>query len=228
MTVATPSIPRRLPPTCCHEGKNRARVVVSTGSTSCRRAASERRLSRRGARSVCAQRPELAFEHAPGTLEPAERIQNDGGAEAIPGGGLGHGERRVGARVAGHEIGDRVGDRLDERVGNPVGNGGAEGVSQPAGIFDGGPALVARDGDDEGAASVDEAGEQIGCVGRGLVDEPRCDLGQRQRPEHSDEVGHAFEVARLAVGGESLQLEFGLGDDTGVEEFAQFCSPQQL
>ncbi len=44
--------------------------------------------------------------------------------------------------------------------------------------------------------------------------------GRRERPEQPEQVGHALEVAGLAVGREPLQLRLGPQDDGRVEQLA--------
>ena len=79
---------RRAPPTTfCHTGRKRPRVAGSTGSTSLRRAASERRRSRAEHLGVAplgarAGGPELALEHPALRGQPGQRLGGDGDPEA--------------------------------------------------------------------------------------------------------------------------------------------------
>ncbi len=54
------------------------------------------------------------------------------------------------------------------------------------------------------------------------------DLGDRQRAEHAQQVGDAFDVLGAAIVGESLQLVLGALDDLGVEQLAQLGPSEQL
>ena len=54
------------------------------------------------------------------------------------------------------------------------------------------------------------------------------DLVRRQRPEQSQQVDDALDVAGPAVGREPLQLELVLVDDVGVEQLAQLGPAEKL
>ena len=115
-------------------------MAASTGSTSRRSAASDRRRSWRStstshhSRSTPSGRNSPAHHPAVG-LEPSER-----GADPLDGARRSgrrprREERPVGAGVAGHQIDQRSLDRIGERRRQPQRHGHAERVAQPAGVL---------------------------------------------------------------------------------------------
>ena len=111
--------------------------------------------------------------------------------------------------------------------GTPGGTGHAERVAQPAGVLDGGPALLAGDPHLDDPARRRRAAT-ASRRGVGAVDAPRRDLVGGQRAEQPQQVGDALGVARLPVVGEPLQLALDLGEHVGVEQLAQLGPAEQL
>jgi hypothetical protein len=46
--------------------------------------------------------------------------------------------------------------------------------------------------------------------------------------EQTQQIGHPFDAMHLPLGGEALQLELGLLDDSGVEQLSQFDPAEEL
>src|SRR4029450_4087079 len=169
-TSTSPSGPRRGTPTPCQAGRKRARATPSTGSTSLRSTASDRRRSRRRTSSSHHSRSTPSGRNSPRTMAPsppraararpargAERARNDApppleglqrqprllGALAEALGHVGGQERAVGAGVAGDQVDQGPVDGLGEGRGQAGGQGDAQGVPNPGGVLGGGVALVA-------------------------------------------------------------------------------------
>jgi hypothetical protein len=153
------------------------------------------------------------------------------------------------ASVAGEEVAQRVGDRLGERDRHAVGQRGAQRVAESTGVLDRGEALLAGDRDADDALRALEFGDggrrasRIGGPGVGVVaaarlavggdgdaveGRPGRDLIDGERAEHPQRVGDALDPLESSLGVETLQLERGLLDDAGVEEFAEFDATEEL
>ena len=170
-------------------------------------------------------RPELALGEPSVAGQAAQDVGDDGGAEAEPAGGLGRGEWPVGAGVAGEQVGERVVDAGQVGLGHAHRQGGAQRVTQAAGVLDGGPPHLAADRHLDGAPAVAQLLEQ----GRGLtLGQPALDLVGRERPEHAQQVGDPLDAADPAVVGQALQLGLGALDDLRVEQLAQLGPTEQL
>ncbi len=128
----------------------------------------------------------------------------------------------MGAGEAGEEVAERVLDGLGERLGHADGQGRAEGVAEPARVLDGRPVVPPGDTDADGAAGFGEGGRPL------RVRAALRQLGLRERPEEPQQVRDAFGVLGAAVLGAPLQLVLQLGEDVGVEQFAQLRLAEQL
>ena len=121
-------------------GRNRANACFSTGSTSARSAASDRRRSSRSTSASTnsgADSPDPVHRRAatdrttgragrnspsasrPVADQPAQRVGDHGDAEPEPGRRLGRDERAVGAGVPAEQPTERIVDRLQQRLGDP-------------------------------------------------------------------------------------------------------------
>ena len=217
--------------TCCQAARNRPSASGSTGSTSLRSRASDRRRSLRSTSASHHSEPDPAGRNSPSSTrpwrgQPLEGVADDGRPEPEPVGDLVGGERAVGAGEPGDQVGERVLDRVGERVGRAGRDGHAEPVAQPADVLDRRPALLAGHPHLDHAAYVGEGGEPLGGVG--ALDRALRDLGGRERTEQPQQVGHALGVAGPAVGGEPLELGLDLGEHLGVEQLAQLGAAEQL
>ncbi len=166
-------------------------------------------------RGVVGDGAELAPDQAAGGGEAVQGAGDHGGAEAEAGGGLGGGERAVGAGVPGEQVAERVLDRFGEGLRHADRERGAEGVAQPAGVLDGGPAQLAGDPDlDHPAEGFEFEGEErFGAAGG--------QLGLAQRAEQAQRVGDPLGVLDPALGGEPLELGLQLGEDLRVQQLPQ-------
>ena len=169
--------------------------------------------------------PELALGEAAVAGQAAQDVGDDGGAEPERGGGLGRGERAVGAGVAGEQVGERIVDAGQVRFGHAERQGGTQRVAQAAGVLDGGPPHVAADRHLDGSPAVAQLGEQRAGLTLG---KPPLDVVGGERPEQAQQVGHALDAADPAVVGQSLQLGLGALDDLRVEQLAQLGPTEQL
>ena len=202
-----PRCPRSPPPTPCQAGRKRARSTAGTGSTSARSAASERRRSVRSTSASqkslpCTPPPDSIGRSSPSTTRPAPTSRRrasvtTAGPSPNQRGDVVGGERAVGAGVAGDEVAERVGRPARGRPrGTPTGSGGAERVAQPAGVLDGGPALLAGDPDPDQPAvalEVDQPGRRPRrrrCPRRHRSTMAWCGSGA----EHPEQVGDVLGV----------------------------------
>ena len=168
---------------------------------------------------------ELALDDAPLLLEPAQRLDHDGGADAEPlGGGL-HGERRMGARETPDEVTERVVHGHDERCRDADRQWDADGVAEAGRVLDRGVAVCAGAPDPVGARELREPRGHVDIRSRLYA---RLDLGDRERSEDAQQVDDPLRALHPAFGGEALQLELGLLDDARVEQLAQFGAAEQL
>ncbi len=90
-------------------------------------------------------RPELPGQDAPSRRQPVERTGHERGAEAVARGDVRSHERPVRAGESADEIPERIVDGLEEDLGDTDRHRDAERVTQPSGVFDGDPSLLARD-----------------------------------------------------------------------------------
>ena len=197
-TSTRASMPRRAWPMPCQRGRKRASVPASTGSTSLRRAASDRRRSWRSTSLSHHSRSTPSGRNSPRTTRPSRsstsRAARDRfGAQAVASGGVRHEERAVGAGVAGHQVDDRRGHRLGAGVGQADGHRHAEGVAQPAGVLGRAHPLLAGDDGEERPALGDELVDPL--LHRGAVDRPQPELVERQRAEQPELVVRLVDVA---------------------------------
>ena len=181
-------------------------VAASTGSTSCRSAASERLRSRRSTSASHHSRAGLApGRNSPSTTRrSAASRRSVSSTTAMPRpsrvGGVGGGERAVGAGVAADEVAERVGDRLDEGDGHADRQRHAEGVAQPGGVLDDGPALDAGDRDARGrgwraASSVEAHASAVARTRTRSDSQPRsASSSSGQRAEQPQQVDDALGV----------------------------------
>ncbi len=222
---------RAVETTCCQAGRNRPSVAGSTGSTSWRSRASDRRRSRRSTSASHHSAPVPAGRNSPSSTRPdAASRTRVWWATATP----------SPSRVATSAVTNGPWVRANRATRSPSGSstgsvnasgvpGGhrhAEPVAQPGDVLDDRPAL------DTGQPHLDHAarlGEQrqpvddlVGCRA------PRLDLLGRQRAEQPEQVDDPLGVARLAVVGQPLQLGLDLGEHLGVEQLAQLGPAEQL
>ena len=171
--------------------------------------------------------PELAL-HDP-LLPPqlAERSEGHSGSDTESGGDIRHREWPVRACVAADEIAERVVDRLDEHRRDTDGKGDAERVTQPGRVFDDRPPVGSGTPNPGAALEVREPGADISsCLIRRL--NARLNFVDRQRAEDTQQVDDPLGTFHATVGCEALQLELGLLDHSGIEQFAQFGPTEQL
>ncbi len=127
------------------------------------------------------------------------------------------------AGVPGHQVAERVGDRLGERAGHPGRQRHPERVTQPAGVLDRRPALLARDPDLDQPAPCGQLGEPARRGRR--VGAPLLHLHRRQRADRPDQVCDPLEVTAGAARREALQVAFCILDDLRVEQLPRVRLP---
>ena len=128
----------------------------------------------------------------------------------------------MGAGVAADQVAERVGHRLEEGLRDADRQRAAQGVTQPPGVLDRGPALLTGDAHPDqpaGPLEVDQPAADL-VAGQGLL-RPSHDLVEGQRTQDPQQVGDVLGVAAGALGHQPLELGLGAGDLLGVEQVAQ-------
>lgn len=128
----------------------------------------------------------------------------------------------MGAGVTGQQIAQRVLDRFRERLGHADRQCRAQGVAEPAGVLDGGPAVPPGDPHRDRTAG----GRQL--PGPGRLRAALGELGVGQRSQQPQDVGDALDVLDPPVVRPPLQLALQLGQHLGVQQLAQLGLAQQL
>ena len=216
---ASASGPRWVAPTPCQRGRNRPKAACDTGSTSRRRAA---RLRRRSIRSTSESHHSASMPpgvNSPPTTPPsASRPRSTSPTTAtgrpVRRASCSRGERRVRAGEAPHEIAQRMLDGDGERRRQPDRDLHAEGVAEAAGVFGGDHPVLSAHRRLEGPPLLEELGHPA-VRRRGMLHEdrspvgahlsrlrhrPRHQLGDRQRPQHPQQVVQLVGVARSPFG----------------------------
>ena len=149
---------------------------------------------------------ELALDHPPVGREPPQRHRHHRGAQPVPPGHRGRGERAVRPRVPGHQVAQRVGDRLGERLGHAQRQRHPERVPQPARVLDRGPHRLPGD------PHLDDPPRrgQLGQPARANQHAPRGDLRRGQRPRRPQQVEDALQVPAAPALRQVLQVSLGL------------------
>ena len=231
MTAATPSTPRRRPPTCCHSGRNRAYSRGATGSTSLRRAASDRRRMRRSTSLSHHSAPAPCGRNSPSTTRrsPARRPSAEAAmtwpmpnraATACAVNGPCVRAKRLTRSPSGSRTGSPNTSGRPGGIGTPSASRSRLRSSTAANH------AVPANRTSRDASRVGERGERRRGI-RGLVCALRDLLG-REGPELAEQVGDALLAARGALGHESLQHPLGLFHNLGVEELAELDRAEQL
>ena len=216
----------------CQPGRKRPSAAGSTGSTSRRSRASDRRRSWRRTSGSHHSRSAPPGRNSPrtsvpGDQQPLEGVLDDPRREAPAAGRLGRQERAVGARPAGEQPVERAGHRGEERLRHADRRRDAHAVAIAGDVLDGDPAVLAGDPGPDRAATGRQLGEPAGRDRRPVLD-PRDHLVERQVAEPAQEVVHPVDGRRLAVVGQRLERELEVGQRLGVEQLAQLLLAQQL
>ncbi len=162
---------------------------------------------------------EASFEHAAFADELAERrCRSLARSSAKRFGDFAKGERAVGAGIAADKFEHRVRDRLQQRDGQTRGKGNAQGVAIAGGVFGGDEAAFAGDAQLKQAAGADQP---VYRIEQGRVGDPARELCAGEIAQAEAEVVNAVGGAGAVVFAEALGVLFDLGDDVGVEQFAQ-------
>lgn len=151
-----------------------------------------------------------------------QRAVRDGGAEPEPLGGPGGGERAVRPGETGEEIAEGILHRLGERLGHTDRERCAQGVAEPPRVLDRRPVVGPGDPDLDGPPG----GRQLRRPGG--LGAPLGQLGIGEGAQDAQQIRDPFDVLDPAVLGEPLELPLQLGEDLGVEQFAQLRLAQQL
>ena len=197
--------------------RDRLRLLAQPGQAAAAQQAQHLRVAPLGPARRRAGRQELALDHAAAGREPPQRHRHHGGAQRVPPGHRGRGERAVRPRVPGHQVAQWVGDRLGERLGHAHRQRNPR-ASRSRAFLDRGPhglprdrtwtarRAVARSASHESEAAPSTHREATSAA----VSGPGC----------AQQVGDALQVPAAAALRQVLQVTLDLVDHGGIEQLA--------
>ena len=172
-------------------------------------------------------RTELSFHQAAALHETLERRGDHGDAESIPPGHFVGRERTMSARKAKNKIARRIGNGLEKPLGDFLRRQrNTQRIAIAARVFDGDPALLARDRDFDDAVGLCKL--KSGGTAAALQARSRFDLLGGQIAEAEEQVMNSIDRLRLVPLVEVLQLHLHLGQHVRVEELAQLGLAEKL
>ena len=176
--------------------------------------------------------PELALEHPAVLRELGEGGEDGCLARREATGDFGRRERAVGAGIARHDVAEGVSLTIEESPGEARRRCDAERVAQAPRVLGGGPALLSRHADPDGASLALEPAEPRVRGGPGVAVGQRAHARGRLVPREVAEaqqqvvepLGARGPVSRV----EALQRQLQLGEGVPVHELAQLRLAEEL